>query len=77
MDIFKELTKSQVRELYFAVDFYKNIALLKVPGFYLSSLLEAKFNLDKPNRFPFQYVNTDFRRILDEEIVYSIKKRML
>ena len=71
-DVLKNLPKKQIQELYFAVAFYKNIAMLEVPGFFFSALLEARYSLTHDTRLPFQLVNFDLRRILDDHTAYAL-----
>lgn len=52
--------------------FYKNIAMLEVPGFFFSALLEARYSLTHDTRLPFQLVNFDLRRILDDHTAYAL-----
>lgn len=71
-DVLRNLTKKQVKDLYCAIDFYKNISMLEVPGFFLAALLETRYGLMPDARLPFQLVNLDLRRILDDHSTYEL-----
>lgn len=70
-DYLGTLTTSEVKELLFAIDFYKNISPLSVPGYYLSATLREKYHLPISNQ-PFQYENYDIRCILEDGLVYQL-----
>ena len=71
-DILAPVQAEDAERLQFAVDFYKNIAPLGVPGFYISAKLGARFHLDEHDNLPFQFVNGDMRRIFDDEVAYQL-----
>ena len=73
-DVLKGLSDAELRELEFAVDFFKNIAPLEVPGFYLSALIDTRLGTGNKEELPFQYANMDLRRILDDESAYRLYK---
>jgi len=66
------LTTDEAEELLFAVDYFKNTAFLSVPGYFLADTLCQKFKLDAGRRQPFQFINQDIRRILDDDAAYQI-----
>lgn len=71
-DTLQRLSIEQIKELYFATAFYKNIAMLEVPGFFLTALLEARYDLTPDTHLPFQMMNLDLRRILDDHTAYEL-----
>lgn len=74
VDVLKGLSEAELHELEFAVDFFKNIAPLEVPGFYLAALIAVRLGTEDKGELPFQYANMDLRRILDDESAYRLYK---
>lgn len=70
-DVFAALSKNEAEALLFAVDYFKNTAFLSVPGYFLADTLCQKFEIDPIRHQPFQFVNLDIRRILDDDVVYQ------
>lgn len=71
-DVLARLSIKQIKVLRFAVDFYRNIAMLEVPGFFLSTLLQARYDLAPELSLSVQLVNIDLRRILDDNTAYQL-----
>lgn len=66
-DILSTLTPEECKELYEGVRFYRNIALLNVPGAYIQQTMTKRFNIP-PHQF-FQIKNNNIIRITDDEII--------
>lgn len=70
-DVLSGLSSEDVAALRFAVDFYREISPLQVPGYFLSSQLGWRAGQPEIER-PFQIVGGDPRRIIDDDIIYKV-----
>ena len=66
------LSPGDVQALYYAIGFYKNIALLSVPGFFLEDTLSAMYPQIARSAVPCQFTDNSFSRILDDELIDTI-----
>ncbi len=70
-DVLAGLSTAELATLRFAVDFYREISPLQVPGYFLSSQLGWRTGQPEIER-PFQIVGGDPRRIIDDDIIYKV-----
>ena len=63
------LSPEEVDLLYYAIAFYKNVALLSVPGYYLEDTLRAMYPTLPRRIVPCQFTDNSFSRILDDELI--------
>lgn len=71
-----ELTENEIQSLYTAVNFYANVSLLSVPGYYLANTIEnymhTMSNKQTKKCKLWQYRCQNYSRIVDDEIIYTI-----
>ena len=79
--IFDDLSFDEISELYQAVTFHKNDALLTVPGYYLEKTLEdycqQKFQKQLTNSDHFQFRFYNYTKILDDRTNYIVQKAIV
>lgn len=66
------LSPEEVTTLYYAIAFYKNAALLSVPGYFLEDTLCSMYSDLARNNVPCQFKDNSFARILDDELIDMI-----
>ena len=71
-----ELTEKEITSLYRAVNFYANISLLTVPGYYLANTIESYMHA-MSNKQPeqadiWQYRCQNYSRIVDDEVIFTV-----
>lgn len=74
-DYFSLFSKEELKEMYQAVDFYKQVSLISFPGHMLQKKLEAVLKIRRPAP-SFQFRHNNFVRILDNEIIATLLKAM-
>lgn len=70
-DVLAGISMEDLAALRFAVDFYREISPIQVPGYFLSSQIGWRTDQPEMNR-PFQIVGGDPRRIIDDDIIYKV-----
>ncbi len=66
------LSSEEVTLLYYAIAFYKNAALLSVPGYFLTDTLCSLYPTLSRKIVPCQFKDNSFSRILDDELIDMI-----
>ena len=66
------LTMEEVSRLLFALEFYRNVALLSMPGYLLAANLKETYPEIPHQPAPFQFKNNSFVRILDDDMLLTI-----
>lgn len=69
-DILSNLTAKEQQELYEAIRFYRNVAFLNVPGFYIQRLIKRRFLLQ--SRQLYQIRGNALTRIIDDEVLFQL-----
>ena len=76
--LFDVFSYEELFEIYSAVTFFKNVAFLSVPGYYLEKTLEdyciQKFNKQFNDHQYFQYRFHNFSKIFDDKINFVLNK---
>lgn len=73
-----ELTLSEIRELYNAVNFYKNVSFLISPGYFFTQTLEnhtlSKYGEELTKKDLFQYRHHNLSRLMDDQQLLTVMK---
>lgn len=77
-DIFLDFTTEELINLFYAIKFYANTALLGVPGYYLLHTLKLYLKYNRQTQISkndvFQFKHTNFSQIIDDPITYTLCK---
>lgn len=72
-DIFEDLSDQELKQLYVAVDFFRNTSAINLPGYYLGETLERYLhyerNLGVREGEVFNYKHNHLQRIIDDEVI--------
>ncbi len=75
-DFFKEFTTAEIVKIFYAVQFYCNLALISVPGYYLKdtikNYLKYERNYDFNEKEIYMFKHHLLNRIIDDDIVTCI-----
>lgn len=69
---FGELSANEIRILYGALKFFRNVSLIGTAGYFLCDSLKNLYDLSDPVQELFQFKNNNFARILDDDILLTI-----
>ena len=67
-----KLTADERRTLYYAIGFYRFVAVLSVPGYFLATTLRCLYPEDAEPFLPVQIKHSPITRILDDEVLHTI-----
>ncbi|RKD25201.1 Predicted DNA-binding transcriptional regulator YafY, contains an HTH and WYL domains [Caminicella sporogenes DSM 14501] len=75
-DFFKDFTNDEIVKIFYAVQFYSNLALISVPGYYLmdtiKNYLKHERNYDFNEKEIYIFKHHLLNRIIDDEVVTCI-----